>query len=120
VGGGAHQAAVQLARPDGEVELLGPDHAHVEHVRALVAHAVGVAPRHRLGGEAHVAAEGDSQVRRVAVVLVGEHARERAADAVRGLLVELLAVEAAHVVRLEHSRIYDRLRHGGDRLECGS
>ena len=32
VGGGAHQPAVELARPDRPVELLGSDHPHVDHV----------------------------------------------------------------------------------------
>ena len=64
VRGRAHQAAVEVARADGEIEHLRPHLADVEDVRALVPDAVGVALREGRRGEAHVAPETDAQVGR--------------------------------------------------------
>ena len=101
VRGGAHQPAVELARADEEIEHLGPDHPGVEHVRALGHHAVAVARGELRRGQAHVAAEPDPQLARPACRAAREHARERAADLLGDVAVDLLAVEAADVVGLE-------------------
>ena len=101
VRGGAHQAAVEAARADEEIEHLGADHPGVEDVGALGHHARAVA-RAQLGrGEAHVAPQPDAQLAGVLAGHVGEHAHERAADLLGPVAVELLAVEAADVVGLE-------------------
>ena len=94
----------RLARADEEVEHLGADLADVEHVRALGDHALAVA-RGELGrGEAHVAAEADAQLGGGLAGEVGDDARERAADRLGDVAVDLLAVEAADVVGLEDPR----------------
>ena len=63
VRGGAHQAAVEVARADEEIQHLGADLAGVEHVRALGGHALGVGGRHLGRGQAHVAAEAEPAAR---------------------------------------------------------
>ena len=108
----AHQPAVERARADEEVEHLGPDHPRVEHVRALGDHPVAVARRQLRRGQAHVAAEADPQLARGLAAQPGEHARERAADLLGHVAVDLLAVQAADVVGLE-DLLRDGGRHGG-------
>jgi hypothetical protein len=105
VRGGAHQPAVQVARADREVELLGAHLSHGDNVGALVAHAVGVAGRELRGGQPHVAPEPDPQLAGRLVLLAGEHPREGTADPVRHVAVDLLPVEAPDVVGLEDARV---------------
>ena len=77
VAGGAHQAAVEVARADEPVEHLGADQPGVDDVRALGDHAVAVA-RGELGRrQAHVAPQADPQLARRLAGEVGESARAR-------------------------------------------
>ena len=89
VRGRAGQPAVEVARADGEVELLGADLADVEHVGAGLAQAGRIRGGHVLGLEAHVAAEADGELARGPALAVGEDAREGVTDATRHVLVEL-------------------------------
>ena len=111
VRGGAHEAAVELARADEPVEHLGADHPGVDHVGALGHQAGAVAGRQLRRGQPHVAPEADPQLARPGEV--GEHARERAPDRLGDVAVDLLAVEAADVVGLEDLR---GGRHGRGRI----
>ena len=111
VRGGAHQPAVEVARADEEVEHLGPDHPGVEHVGALGDHAVAVARRQLGRGEPHVAPQADPQLARRLAAQPGEHERERAADLLGHVAVDLLAVQPADVVGLEDLG-GDGRRHG--------
>jgi hypothetical protein len=114
VRGRAHQAAVELARPDEEVEHLGADHPGVQHVRALRHHPVAI-PRGELWCcEPHVPPEADPQAGRRLAAQAGEHARERPADLLGDVAVELLAAQAADVVGLE-----DLVGNGGRHGERG-
>jgi hypothetical protein len=101
VRGGAHQAAREVARADGEIEHLGAHLADVDHARALVADAVDVAGGELRRGQAHVPAHGEREAARGRALEVRDHLRERAADLVGHVGVDLLAVQAADVVRLE-------------------
>jgi transcriptional/translational regulatory protein YebC/TACO1 len=86
---------------DEEVEHLGTDHPGVEHVRALGHHARPVA-RGQLGrAEAHVAAQAHTQVPGRLARKLRQDADEGAADLLGHVAVDLLAVEAPHVVGLE-------------------
>ena len=105
VRGGAHQPAVELARPDGPVQLLRPDHPDVDHVRALVGDAARVLGGHARSREPHVAPEPNGELLDGRVLKVGEHAREGAPDPVGELLVHLLGVGAPDVICLEDRRI---------------
>ena len=60
-----------------------------------------VARRELRRGQAHVAPEAEAQLARRLAGELGEHARERAADLLGDVAVDLLAVEAADVVGLE-------------------
>ena len=103
VRGGDGEAAVEPELADGEVEHLRPDHPEVEDVGPGVGGALDRRPGHGRGRHAHVAADGDPA--RPELLDVGP------ADRVGALLVELLPVEAADVVRLEHLRV----EHGRNR-----
>ena len=111
VRGGAHQPAVEALRADEPVEHLGADHPGVEHVGALGDHA------RRGSGPPARARSGACRGRaRRAGCSPPRHARERAADLVRDVAVDLLAVQPADVVCLED-------RHearAGYAAECGS
>ncbi len=67
----------------------------------LAEKALAVACRELGRSEAHVAPGPDAQVRDGLAGEPREHARERAADQLRDVAVDLLSVEAADVVRLE-------------------
>ena len=101
VRGGAHQAAVEVARADEEIEHLGADLAGIDHVRALGRHALGIGGRHLGGGEAHVAAEAEPQLVGGLALELGDHTGEGAADLAGAAGVEVAAVDTADVVRLE-------------------
>ena len=88
----------QLA--DGEIEHLGPDHPEVHDVRAAVRGTRDHGRGHRRRVHAHVAADRDAL--RLELLDVGPP------DRVGALLVELLAVDPAHVVRLENGGIEHR------------
>ena len=94
VRGGAHQAAVELARADEPVEHLGADLPRVDDRRALADHAVAVARRQLGRAEAHVAPKADAAVRGRLALEIADHAREAAADPLGGVAVDLLAVDA--------------------------
>ena len=91
---------VEAELAHGEVEHLGPDHPEVQNVRAAVRGTRDHGRGHRRRVHAHVAADRDAL--RLELLHVG------AADRVRALLVELLAVDPADVVRLENSGIEHR------------
>ena len=89
--------AVEPELADRVVDHLGADHPEVADVGATVRGALHHGGCHRRRGDAHVAADGDR---------VGpEVLHVRASDRVPTLLVELRAVEAANVVRLEDAWI---------------
>jgi hypothetical protein len=101
VRGGAHQPPVQLAGANEEVEHLASDHARVEHLHTLRQQALAIV-RGQLGGaEAHIVSKSHAQLLHGLARESGEHVRERAADLLCHLAVDLLAVEAADVVRRE-------------------
>ena len=93
VRGGDADAALELELPDRVVDHLGADQTEVEHVGAAVGRALDQGRGHRRRGEPRVAADRDAA--RLEVLDVG------AADRVRALLVQLVLIDAAHVVRLE-------------------
>ena len=98
---GDADAAVEPELADGVVDHLGADHPEVADVRAAVCGAFHHGGGHRRRRDAHVTTDGDRTG--LEVLHVG------AADGVTALLVQLRAVEAANVVRLEdpwieHSR----------------
>jgi hypothetical protein len=98
---GAHQAAIEVARADEEVEHLGAHHPGIEDVRALGDHPGAIATAQLGRGQAHVAAQADAQLAGRFAGQAGEHAHEGAADLLGPLAVELVAVQAADVVGLE-------------------
>ena len=108
VRGGAHQAAVEAARPDEPVEHLGAHHPGVDHVRALGHQPVAVAAGQLGGGEPHVAPQPDAQLVRALAGQLGERARQPAPDRLRRVAVDVAPVEAADVVGLEDLR---QVRH---------
>ena len=97
VRGGDADAAVEPELADRVVDHLGADHPEVADVGAAVRGPLHHRRRHRRRREAHVAPDRDRA--RLEVLDV------RATDRVRAFLVELGAVEAADVVRLEDSRV---------------
>ncbi len=97
---GDADAPVEAEVADGEVDHLRPHQPEVEHVRARVRGSARDGRRHRRRRDAHVAADGDSS--RLEVVDV------RARDRVGPVLVELVGIEPAHVVGLEHLRVEHR------------
>ncbi len=99
--GGAHEPAIQLARPDEEVEHLAADLPRVDDRRALRDHPGAVAGGELGRREAHVAAEADAQLGGGLAGELGENEREPAPDGFGDVAVDLLAVEAADVVGLE-------------------
>ena len=101
VRGGAHQAAVELARADEPIEHLGADHAGVDDVRALGDQPVAVAAGELRRGQAHVAPEADAQLVRRLAGEIRERAGEAAPDGLGGVAVDIVAVDAADVVGLE-------------------
>jgi hypothetical protein len=92
-----HDPPVELEVADREIEHLRADHPEVEDICARVGCALAGGGRHRRRRETHVAPDGDARRRELVDV--------RTADRVGAGLVELLGVEAAHVIRLEHRRI---------------
>ena len=102
VRGGDGDPAVEAQLADGEVDHLRPDEPEVEDGGAGVGRPVDDSRRHRGRRLAHVAADGD--LRRLELLHV------RAADRVGAGLVELGAVDPAHVVGLEDLRV----EHPGD------
>ena len=104
VRGGAHQAAVQLARSNEVVEHLASDLAGIDHVDTGPQQALAIAGRQLRGGQAHVVTEADSKLRHGLAGQAAEHVRERAADPLGDVAVDLLAVQAADVVGLEDLR----------------
>ena len=105
VRGGDANAAVEPELGDGEVDHLRADQTDVEHVGASVQRALHERGRHTGRGDAHVTTGCDSA--RLEVLDV------RAADRVRAFLVELVRMDAADVVGLEHLRV----EHGCDASE---
>ena len=101
VRGGAHQAAVEVARADEVIQHLGPDLAGVEHGRALGAHALAVSARELRGGQSHVPAEPEAQRRCRLALELADHPRERPADQLGRGSVDVAAVQPADVVGLE-------------------
>ena len=93
VRGGDADPAVEPELADRVVDHLGADHPEVADVGAAVRGALHHGGGHRRRGDAHVAADGDRAG--LEVLDVG------APDRVAALLVQLRAVEAANVVRLE-------------------
>ena len=89
VRGGAHQPAVELARADEEIEHLGADHPGVEHVRALGDHPVAVAARPARARAGACRGRGRRAGRPRLAGHAGEHARERAADLLGDVAVDL-------------------------------
>src|SRR5665811_2622075 len=93
VRGGDHGAAVEASRGDAEIQHLRGHEAEVDRAGA----AGGGAGRERLeqtgGRRARVHARAEPSR--------AELLRQGAADALSGLLVDLLRVQPAHVVRLE-------------------
>ena len=85
--------AVEPELADREIDHLCADEPEVEHLRAAVRGALAHGRGHRRRRHAHVVPDGDP--------LGLELVDERAADAIRTVLVELRLVEAADVVRLE-------------------
>ena len=106
--GGDGDAAVEVERPDREVDHLGTGEADVEDVCAAVARALDRRGGHRGRGNPHVAADGDAP--RLELLRIGP------SDRICAVLVDLAAVEAAHVVRLEHPGI----EHGGESYGKGA
>ena len=103
--GGDCDAAVEAELADGAVEHLRAHHPDVDDVRARVGRAVDRRPRHRWSREAHVPPDRDPP--RLEVLHV------RATDGVRTVLVELVGIDASHVVRLERRGI----QHGVDAMQ---
>ena len=101
VRGRAHEAAVELARADEPVEHLAADLPGVDDGRALGDHPVAVAGGELGRAEAHVAAQADAQLAGRLAAEVRQHPCERAPDRLRGVAVDLVAVQAADVVGLE-------------------
>ena len=101
VRGGAHQAAVELARADEPVEHLGADHSRRRAPRRPRARAHRGSGRPARGGQAHVAPDADAQLADRLAGERGEDVRERAADQLGDVAVDVLARDAADVVRLE-------------------
>ena len=91
--GGDGDPALQLELADGAVEHLGADHPDVDDVGAPVGCAVDRSARHGRRGKAHVPADRDAPG--LELLDVGTPYR------VRALLVEIVGVNAAHVVGLE-------------------
>ena len=105
VRGRAHQPAVELARPHEVVEHLRAHLAGVDHMGALAHEALAVA-RGQLGrAQAHVASETDPQLGDGLAGRARQHPRERAADQLGAVAVELRAVQPADVIRLEYVRV---------------
>jgi len=107
MGGRHHHPAVEVVRADEVVEHLGPDHPGVEHRRSLAGHPLEVRGGHLRCGQAHVAPKPEPQLGRRLLALVGDHPRERTADQLGDLGVEIGAVQAADVVGLEDVRVRD-------------
>src|ERR671936_311824 len=97
VRGGDLDPAVEAEVADGEVEHLGADEPELEDVYAGLRGAADGRRGHGRRGDAHVPADGD--LPRLELLRVG------AADRVRALLVELVGIDPADVVGLEHLRI---------------
>ena len=87
------RAAVEIVADDGEVEHVGGQHAVVDDVGALLAHAFDEGGGERRRRHAHVARDADR--RRLQI------GGEAAADLPGDVLVDLARVEAADVVGLE-------------------
>ena len=97
VAGGDHHAAVELPGEGGEVHAFGAAQADVEHVDAGVGEAAD-----QLLGE-HVAGEADVAAHRHPLRL--HESRERAADLVDEIFVDLFGNLAPDVVGLERGEI---------------
>jgi hypothetical protein len=93
VRGGHRDAAVEAEVADREIDHLRAHEPDVEHVGASVASALDHCRLHRGSVDPHVAADRDPV--RVELLRVG------ATDRVGAVLVEVAAVDPAHVVRLE-------------------
>ena len=93
VRGGDADAAVEPELADRVVDHLGADHSEVVNIGAAVRRALHHGRGHRGSRDAHVAPDGDRAG--LEMLDVG------AADRVGAFLVQLRAVEAANVVRLE-------------------
>ena len=102
VRGGDHGAAVEAARGDAEVEHLRGHEAEVAPSRRRPPRRRRRTPRAGPRDEGRGSMPAPSARR-------AELLRQGAADALGGLLVELLRVQAAHVVRLEDA-VRDRHR----------
>ena len=100
VRGGDGDAALQPELADRAVEHLRADHPDVDDVGARVGRTLDRGARHRRRGEAHVPADRDPP--RLELLDVGT------ADRVRAFLVEVVGVDAPHVVRLENRGIQHR------------
>ena len=94
---GDHDPAVELEVTDREIDHLGTDKADVEHLATRAGRPVDDRLGHRRRRDSHVAADGDASG--AELLDVGS------ADGVRAVLVQLVAVDPAHVVRLEDLRV---------------
>ena len=103
-----HHAAFELQLPDGEVDHLRSDQAQIRHIRAGVGRASHHGFRHGGRGQPHVAPDGDGA--RLELLHV------RAPDRVRAGLVELVGIDPAYVVGLEHLGV----EHGRDASGSGN
>ena len=107
VRGGAHQAAVEVMRADQEVQHLGRDLAGVEHGRRPRCRSRPDRPSASSGAVRRMSRPRPSRSSPVGLPSsVGDHARERAADRDRRVAVDLVAVDAPDVVRLEDRRVH--------------
>jgi len=109
VRGGAHQPPVELAGADEEIQHLGTDLAGIEHTHPLHQKPLAIARRELGSGQAHVATEAHTQLGRRLARQFRQHARKRASNLYGRLTVDLLAIEATDVIRLEDARVD---RHG--------